>query len=331
MKSVSMAQRQNRSTARRISDKDAQRHTRSTVRLQKAHKNKIFTRYCGCINYENIHLQRSRETRPLPMADKSSPHRGFRPTHNHIFRHIFYLWPFSPMRGVILRLLDKNFKSFLDIGCGQGNVSLLLRYHGILNLKSVGVDLNPSYLSICKQDKLYDEVVLADAAYLPFKPKSFDCTFLIDVIEHTHKDDGKKLLLNVEKIAGRQIIISTPVGFKTALREGRSRDPLEFYLQKHKSAWLPNEFRELGYIVRGDIIAPPFLPLVVAYFLSAFLPITYLWPELSHHMVAIKHQTAHFQPDTRPHKHVFLTKPHQPKKSQECVLREQVIAKREGG
>lgn len=193
------------------------------------------------------------------------------------------------MRGVILRVLTRNFESFLDVGCGKGPLSLLLRYHGINVQSSVGVDLFRNYLYTCKAGKLYDELVLADAAHLPFKPRSFDIVFLGDTIEHLNKDDGGKLLLDAEYIARKQVLVSTPVGFRKSLRKGRrGQDSVEALLMKHKSSWLPQEFRVRNYAVRGDVMGVPFLRQSLGYYLSAILPMTYFLPEISYHMVCVK-------------------------------------------
>src|SRR5258706_2186910 len=81
-------------------------------------------------------------------------------------------------------------------------------------------------------------------AILLFPPKSVDTVFLLDIIEHLPKKEGKKLLALTEKIARKQIIIFTPLGFITQFHEN-NKDAWGMgggEWQKHKSGWLPKDF-----------------------------------------------------------------------------------------
>jgi len=83
--------------------------------------------------------------------------------------------------------------------------------------------------------------------------RSVDSVFLIDVIEHLEKDDGHQLLLECERIARRQIILFTPLGFmqqdyETGDIDGWGLRGGEW--QVHKSGWTSDDF-ELSW----DILA----------------------------------------------------------------------------
>jgi hypothetical protein len=73
---------------------------------------------------------------------------------------------------------------------------------------------------------------------------SVDSIFILDVIEHIEKSAGEKLLKATEKIAKKQIIIFTPLGFLPQENAGKKDawglDGGDW--QEHKSGWLPDDF-----------------------------------------------------------------------------------------
>jgi hypothetical protein len=60
------------------------------------------------------------------------------------------------------------------------------------------------------------------------------------------KEDGLKLVRQLEVVASKQIIIVTPVGFA----ELHAYDGNAW--QIHKSGWMPEEFQEIGFRVIGS-------------------------------------------------------------------------------
>jgi len=191
--------------------------------------------------------------------------------------------PFSPFRGIVFTMLDKNMVSILDIGCREGGAVENINLRG-WQIWRVGVDLDLESLRHCKEISAYDEVVLCDALRLPLRSKSLDGIFCIEFIEHLAKSDGITFLEDLERVAKRQIIITTPVGY---MKEPSSCSTL----MQHRSGWRPEELRARGYKVRG-MIGPRFLPMNVAYWISHILCFTYLWPEFSHAMICAKHPDA---------------------------------------
>lgn len=77
-----------------------------------------------------------------------------------------------------------------------------------------------------------------------FPPMSVDTVFLTDVIEHLEKEEASKLLHDTEKIARRQIIIFTPLGYMPQTHHDRKDawglDGAQW--QEHKSGWQPEDF-----------------------------------------------------------------------------------------
>ncbi|MBC7457940.1 MAG: class I SAM-dependent methyltransferase [Bdellovibrionaceae bacterium] len=75
--------------------------------------------------------------------------------------------------------------------------------------------------------------------------KSIDTVMLVDVIEHLTKEEGERLLKDTYRIARKQIVLFTPLGFLLQyLHEGGKDawglDGADW--QEHKSGWLPEDF-----------------------------------------------------------------------------------------
>lgn len=83
---------------------------------------------------------------------------------------------------------------------------------------------------------------------------SFDAVTLFDVIEHISKDDGMKLLKDLEKKA-RQILLFVPIEkksnsylMKQSIMQGIRKEENKV-LGHHLSCWTPEEFHKMGYYV----------------------------------------------------------------------------------
>ena len=77
--------------------------------------------------------------------------------------------------------------------------------------------------------------------------RSVDSIFLLDVIEHMPKDIGWRVLAECERVAQRQIVITTPLGFMPQTHEPGEVDGWGVTynkLQDHLSGWEPHEFGE---------------------------------------------------------------------------------------
>jgi len=78
-----------------------------------------------------------------------------------------------------------------------------------------------------------------------FAPNSVDTVFLLDVIEHLPKDDGLNLLAHAERVARRQVIIFTPLGFMPQTVHEGEKDGWGLggaSVQEHLSGWIPEDF-----------------------------------------------------------------------------------------
>lgn len=99
-------------------------------------------------------------------------------------------------------------------------------------------------------DEKYDKIYLIEQktwaeALESYEDKSVDSVFLIDVIEHLKKAEGLELLRRTERLARKQIIIFTPLGFveQHTLEGGKDAWGLDGTAwQEHKSGWMPEDF-----------------------------------------------------------------------------------------
>lgn len=95
---------------------------------------------------------------------------------------------------------DKNIKSILDIGCGEGSQSSEIEVPEYL-----GVDISPKAIERCRKikDKRFE-------VYVPgkFKSKKFDATMSLDVIYHlVGKGEFEDHIKNLFSLAERYVII----------------------------------------------------------------------------------------------------------------------------
>jgi SAM-dependent methyltransferase len=139
---------------------------------------------------------------------------------------------------IIGKLLDGETGSCLDVGCGRG------AFPALRKRMSIGVDIYAPNLAIARDKGIYRDVLQCDVRKLPFAPRSFDNVICIEVIEHLGKAEGTALLRQIEKIARRQVIITTPWGY-CPLDEREDNPHLN-----HLSGWFPEEFTRAGYEVR---------------------------------------------------------------------------------
>lgn len=113
---------------------------------------------------------------------------------------------------------------------------------------TVGLDFYEPYILKSKELSIHNEYVLGDVRGLLsiFGPKSFDCVMATEVLEHLSKDDGTMLIEQMEQVATRKIILTTPNGFLPTYA-GPKDNPTE----THLSGWTAKELRKLGFEVYG--------------------------------------------------------------------------------
>jgi len=159
--------------------------------------------------------------------------------------------------GTSIRSLQDHPTTVCDCGCGLGDLSLFLKPR-LGNSYLVGTDLSLVHLRVARRAR-YDDVVLCDVQFLPFRSKAFDCVFCLEVIEHFRKSESMEIISKLTGIS-RQLIVSTPNGFRerhigdTGVNATDSRckalgHPINEY---HLCGWTSRELRNLGFDVRGS-------------------------------------------------------------------------------
>lgn len=150
--------------------------------------------------------------------------------HNKLISHLFHTSVYCLKREL------KDCYSVLDMGCGPDSP---IKYCDITY--SIGVDAFEPYIKASRDKKIHTEYILTNITDLNFKPNSFDAVVLMEVLEHLTKEEGKKLLKKIETWARKKVIITTPNGY---LPQGQmSQNPY----QVHRSGWVVDEVRKLGY------------------------------------------------------------------------------------
>lgn len=190
----------------------------------------------------------------------------------------------------LLEFQLRNCKSVLDVGCGTD--SPIGRIKKIFY--SEGIDIFKKSISTSKKKKIHDKYILGNIKNLDkyYKPKSFDATIALDVIEHLDKKDGIKMLKQMKKISRKKVIILTPNGFYH--QDHLDNNPYQF----HRSGWTPHDMEKFGYKVyglwgikniRGEDAQIKYKPWIFWAFVALISePFVFFFPHLSFDIFAVK-------------------------------------------
>lgn len=133
-------------------------------------------------------------------------------------------------------------KTILDVGCGDNSPVGLFEN----KYTTVGIDGYKPAIEYSKKQKIHNAYIYGDIKKLTslVKKKSFDAVMALDVIEHLKKEDGYKLLNDMERAARKKVILVTPNGFVPQYNKDNK-------LQLHLSGWSIRDFTKVGYKVEG--------------------------------------------------------------------------------
>jgi len=95
----------------------------------------------------------------------------------------------------------------LEVGCGEGLAGYLI-LKGFPGLEYVGADISREGVKVASRVLERDLVVL-DGLRLPFRDKSFDLVFFLEVFEHIR--DWEKVLLEGVRVGKKGVIFSVPI------------------------------------------------------------------------------------------------------------------------
>ena len=101
-----------------------------------------------------------------------------------------------------LALIPEGTRTILDVGCGDGAVTNSLQERGI---KITGVDFSRTALQHFSGSKVTGVI---DA--LPFSDKSFELVICTEVLEHLPDGIYQAAVAELQRVASRWIIVSTP-------------------------------------------------------------------------------------------------------------------------
>ncbi len=143
--------------------------------------------------------------------------------------------------------------SVLDVGCGYGKWGFLAKKYfwntengDIMREPFVaGVDLYSPNLARLNKHSIYNLLTQSNAMRLPFKDNSFDTIIAMEIIEHMPEEDGFKLLSELERVARKRVMLSTPN--KLDLRGGVEDESGFNPHEAHLSWWKIKTFKKLGY------------------------------------------------------------------------------------
>ncbi len=122
---------------------------------------------------------------------------------------------YDSVKEYIISLINDNV-SILDLGCGTG-----LLYEYVSNACNkceayyVGLDISINMLKLAKRKilkngRIFSDLILSDAEYLPFRSKCFDTVFAFTVIQNI--PCPRCFLLEIKRVVKRQrtAIVSVP-------------------------------------------------------------------------------------------------------------------------
>jgi SAM-dependent methyltransferase len=144
----------------------------------------------------------------------------------------------------ITKKMLKNIKvqKFLDIGSGAGKYGKMVReFHR--KAKSIGVEIDASYIEQFKLDEIYDEVWCMSAADLIEKKldESYDLVIIGDCIEHLRKSQGIDLL-NFLVYRTKYLLIHYPNRYV--------QDSVDEHTHEaHISFWTESDFQGFDYVM----------------------------------------------------------------------------------
>jgi SAM-dependent methyltransferase len=144
-------------------------------------------------------------------------------------------------------------REILDLGCGYGHWGHLLQTHYSQEeaVRVTGVDAFQGNTRFCQQAGTYSEVVCDDVIeYLRHCPsKNFDTIIAVELIEHLSKDRGHSLMREIDRVARKVAVLSTP-NFP-CLRPGSETMVGFNEWEHHLSQWSVQELSKYGYTVWG--------------------------------------------------------------------------------
>lgn len=173
------------------------------------------------------------------------------------------LWGADPeayqrqVRWDLLDLMPPDVRSVLDVGCGDGFITNALPPA----LRVVGLDISPEALRhVTRQTQV------GSITDLPFEDGAFDLVMTNDVLEHLAEEAYPRALSELQRVAGRYVLVTTPHREQLQAQWARCADcGAVYHLNRHQRAFDLDRMRALlapgmqPVEVRysGDVVLPP--------------------------------------------------------------------------
>jgi hypothetical protein len=175
-----------------------------------------------------------------------------RPAPGRIVKHPRLTFPFEKGAEITRRLErlfgDLTQLSAIDLGCGPAESVVARQILEIPWRRLASVEAFLPYLNKLREKNSraarHDVYPMRiQQVFGEFPAREFDLVLMIDVLEHFPRREGLRLLGRLERFAQRGIVLFSPVG------EVAQEELDDNALQRHRSAWYPEDWTRLGYDV----------------------------------------------------------------------------------
>jgi hypothetical protein len=127
------------------------------------------------------------------------------------------------------------FREYTDIVAAEHDPKRYKRKHWQVRID--GIEGHAGYITSMHRF-LYNKIFVGDALQIVRRISSYDLIFLGDIIEHFDKADGLSLVRRCVAKAKKAVVLSTPK------YETLQADLCGNELERHRSVWAANDFRE---------------------------------------------------------------------------------------
>ncbi|KKN66859.1 hypothetical protein LCGC14_0467270 [marine sediment metagenome] len=125
---------------------------------------------------------------------------------------------YAKVRYISKKLLEYDMTdiNILEIGCGIGITSAMIRLMYMKNISIKATDVSPLFVQGAKEMFGLD-TFKAMADNLPFEDNEFDAVFLFDVLEHIHPDEREQSYSEIGRVLKDRgmMFINNPLDEKT--------------------------------------------------------------------------------------------------------------------
>jgi SAM-dependent methyltransferase len=168
---------------------------------------------------------------------------------NPILRKVPFTYPW-----ILATAVGNDVRTVLDIGCGTGDLMAMIAKGK--NWDITGVELFDDSIKAAEATGVYEKIIKADITKLPeeITQKKYDVVFSSMAVEHIPKAEALELIRQMESMSIKRTVVTTIVGFYGFCPldpDGEEKNPY----QVHVSGWEPSEFRQMGYVTRGQGLA----------------------------------------------------------------------------